>query len=113
MPDLHGHEDHPHGNGVHGYRVHGTGGAVVRLAKNLSSEVAGRVLSLVTSALGLVAALAWNEAVLAFFKEYAPSGTESMRAKFLYAVIVSLIVIVITVNLSKLASFAKTEPPKQ
>lgn len=79
---------------------------LARWMKGLTSEIAGRILELATSALGLVAALAWNDAVQAFFKEYFPT-TSGITAKFTYAVIVSVLVVAVTVNLSRLASLAK------
>lgn len=79
---------------------------IARWTKSLTSEIAARVLELATSALGLVAALAWNDAVQAVFKEYFPT-TSGIAAKFIYAVVVSALIIAVTVNLSRLAGLAK------
>lgn len=84
----------------------GAGRWVIRRARNLTGEIAAQLLTLATSALGLVAALAWNDAVQAVFKEYFPSA-RGITAKFLYAVALSLLIIVVTLNLTRLAQYAK------
>ncbi len=80
---------------------------LTRWVRGLTSEIAAQLLQLATSALGLVAALAWNDAVQAVFKEYFPAGS-GIAAKFVYALLVSTLVILVTVNLSRLASLAKS-----
>lgn len=79
---------------------------LVRRFRSFTAEVASQLLVLATSALGLVAALAWNDAVQAVFKEYFPAAS-GIAAKFLYAVAISLLIIVLTLNLTRLASYAK------
>lgn len=105
MPDANDHSTHPHGEGVYGRQLHGDG-PVVRMVKNLTGEIAAQLLTLATSALGLVAALAWNDAVQAVFKEFFPAAG-GVVAKFVYALGVSAIVILVTINLTKLAKLAK------
>lgn len=101
---MNNHADHPHGSGVHSQRVHG--GPLVRFVKNLSSEMASQLLTLMTSAFGLVAALAWNDAVQALFKQLFPAAG-SIVAKFLYAILVSVIIVVVTINLTRLSHLAR------
>jgi hypothetical protein len=79
---------------------------VARWMKSVTSEIAGQILHLATSALGLVAALAWNDAVQAVFKEYFPAGS-GITAKFVYALIVSTLVVAVTINLARLAALTK------
>lgn len=81
---------------------------IVRRAKSLTAEITSQLLQLATSALGLVAALAWNDAVQAVFKEYFPAAG-GIVAKFVYAVFVSLLIILVTINLTRLARYAKNE----
>lgn len=78
---------------------------LARWAQGLTSEIAAEILRLVTSALGLVAALAWNDAVQAVFKEYFPGGG-GITAKFVYAVLVSVLIILLTFNLTRIAELA-------
>ena len=47
---------------------------------------------LITRALGLVAALAWNDAIQTLFQQYLGSVGGALAAKILYAVLVMVIV---------------------
>ncbi len=68
----------------------------------MSKEVLDTVITLMTTAFGLVAALAWNEAIQALFAAILPQGGD-LAAKFLYAVIVTVMVVLITVRPGRLA----------
>lgn len=81
-------------------------GPVVRWVKGLTGEIAAQLLALATSALGLVAALAWNDAVQSVFREYFPSAG-GIVAKFVYAILLTIIIVSVTINLTKLANLAK------
>ena len=84
---------------------------LIRKARSLTAEISAQLLVLATSALGLVAALAWNDAVQAVFKEYFPAAS-GITAKFTYAVLISLLIIIATINLTRLAEFAKNGKKK-
>lgn len=70
-------------------------------------ELAGQLVTLTTSGFGLVAALAWNEAVQAFVKEYIekyyPAGS-GVFSKFFYALLITVLAVLITYQLSRIAS---------
>lgn len=83
------------------------GNSLTSRFRSFTAEITTQLLALATSALGLVAALAWNDAVQAVFKEYFPSA-RGITAKFLYAAAVSLLIIVVTINLTRLANYAKS-----
>ncbi|MBA2693073.1 MAG: hypothetical protein H0U65_11365 [Rubrobacter sp.] len=68
----------------------------------MSKEVLDAIITLMTTAFGLVATLAWNEAIQALFAALLPQGGD-LAAKFLYAVVVTLIVVVTTIRLGRLA----------
>lgn len=74
-------------------------------AKKLHIEVVRQMLTLATSGFGLVAALAWNEFVKAlvenYIKKYLPEGSQTISL-LLYAVIVTLLAVIVTLQLSKL-----------
>lgn len=72
----------------------------------LGREVTAQVLNLMTSSFGLVAALAWNDAVQSAFKEYLPTSSD-IPAKFIYAILISVLIVFVTMNLTKLANAAK------
>lgn len=75
--------------------------------KSFRRELTEQLVTLSTSAFGLAAALAWNEAIQAFVKEYIEKFYPSQSAvisKFIYAVIITLLAVFITYQLSRLAS---------
>ena len=72
----------------------------------LKTEVLDKIAALVTAAFGLVAALAWNDAIKAVFKEI--FGTEdAIGPMLLYAIIVTIIAVILTVTVSNATSKAK------
>ncbi len=68
-----------------------------------TKAVAEQIRTLLTGALGLIAALAWNEAVKDLFARI--FGTASgLVAKFGYAIIVTVVVVWLTMRLAKLGA---------
>ena len=66
----------------------------------VSSEVLDKLVELITAAFGLVAALAWNTAIQELFSLVFPE-TGDLIAKFLYAVVVTVIVVFVTIRLAE------------
>jgi hypothetical protein len=62
----------------------------------------GQTLTLLNGAFALIAALAWNEAVKALIDSYFPAGSE-VYSKFIYALAITLLVVVVTSRLNKSA----------
>jgi hypothetical protein len=74
----------------------------------LSAEVLDKFSELITTALGLVAALAWNAAIQQLFTQvFGEAGGEELAAKFFYAFIVTLIVIFATISVGRATERAK------
>ena len=65
-------------------------------------EFLRRMFDLSLAAFGLVAALAWNEAIQDLFKKYIPEGS-TLTARFVYAIVVTLIAVLVTMQLGALA----------
>ncbi len=74
--------------------------------RSFKRELLEQFITLSTSGFGLVAALAWNEAIQAFVKEnieaYFPES--GVISKLLYALLITLFAVLITYQLSKLAA---------
>ncbi len=67
--------------------------------------------ALMTAAFGLIAALAWNGAIQAIFKQV--FGTiESVPAQLSYAIIVTIIAVIATILIARAVSHAKGEEKK-
>lgn len=61
--------------------------------KSFREEVLDKLGALVTAAFGLVAALAWNQFILALFKQFFGT-TEGWWQNLIYAVVVTVIAVV-------------------
>jgi len=75
------------------------------MSKKIHLEVIRKMTSLTTSALGLVAALAWNELIKNFIDTFIKPlvGTGSVLiSQLIYAVIVTALAVFITLQLSRL-----------
>jgi len=74
--------------------------------QELKQKVVKQMFTLATAGFGLVAALAWNEAIKAFFKEYVDPylqvGT-GVLSRFVYAILVTSLAVFVTYQLSKLS----------
>ena len=68
----------------------------------LKAEIRERVLGYMVGALGLVAGLAWNEAIQALIAYLFPLPENTLPAKFLYAAVLSVVVVIVSVYLSQL-----------
>ncbi len=54
-------------------------------------------------ALGLVAGLAWNEAIKALINHLFPLDANSILAKFVYAVVITGVVVIVGIHLARLS----------
>ena len=75
--------------------------------KSFRRELIEQSVTLSTSAFGLAAALAWNETIQQAVKEFIeptlPAGS-GVLSKFIYAILVTLLAVIITYQLSRLVS---------
>ena len=74
----------------------------------LKVEVLEKIAALITVAFGLVAALAWNEAIKAIFKEVFWSA-EAIAPMLIYAILVTIIAVILTIIVARAASKAKAK----
>jgi len=59
------------------------------------SEVKGRSFGYISAALGLVAGLAWNDAIKEFIEVIFPLSKDTVAVKFLYAILVTVAVVIL------------------
>jgi uncharacterized membrane protein YjjP (DUF1212 family) len=91
-------------------------GGVVKRTSRFSREVVATMIALASTAFGVVAALAWNAAVTAWFNnsfggrlaEQTPGATVS--ALFIYAVVATVVGVVVIVMLGRLAARINAQP---
>lgn len=78
----------------------------------MKKDVIEKIAVLMTGAFGLVAALAWNGAIQAAFVKIFGEAS-SLIAMFSYAVIITIVAVLATIWIGKVASKATAEPVKK
>lgn len=72
----------------------------------MKQQVVEKLAALTTAAFGLVAALAWNDSIKAIFRQV--FGTQdNLWAQLSYAVLVTIIAVVISIQIGKAAEKVK------
>ena len=83
----------------------------IREQIDMQKEVIEKVAALVTAAFGLIAALAWNTAIQEIFRII--FGDQSgVLAMIFYAVVVTIIAIVVTILVGRAAAKAGVKKPE-
>jgi hypothetical protein len=72
-------------------------------SSELKKEVRERTVGYIVAAMGLVAGLAWNEAIRSLIDHFFPQSN-GLWAKFLYAALVTIVVVVISTYLVRLTA---------
>ncbi|MEK7557644.1 MAG: DUF5654 family protein [Patescibacteria group bacterium] len=73
----------------------------------LTEEVTQKTLNFIITAFGLVAGLAWNEAIQALINSLFSISKNTILAKFIYAILMTLILALITIYLAKALNKSK------
>lgn len=81
-------------------------------SSSLRLELVEKMTTLATGGLGFVAGLAWNDAIQSAFALFFPTAG-NVIAKFLYALLITVIVVYITTRLSRAAGVLKTALEKE
>jgi hypothetical protein len=68
----------------------------------IREEFQKRITGYIVAAFGLVAGLAWNEAIKASIEYFFPMSRNSLLAKFIYAILITLVLVLITIYLTRL-----------
>ena len=67
----------------------------------ISREIKDKTFNFVITAFGLVAGLAWNEAIQSLINSFFTINKNSVLAKFIYAILMTLVLVFITIYLAK------------
>lgn len=70
--------------------------------KKVTNEIREKLLGYLVAALGLVAGLAWNDAIKSTIEYAFPLNKDSLTMKFIYALIITLVIVVATVYLTRI-----------
>lgn len=63
---------------------------------DIKEEAKSRVKGYILAAFGLVAALAWNDAVKALIEEIFPTQTAGILLKFIFALVMTLVIVIVS-----------------
>ena len=74
----------------------------------MKSEILDKLAALITAAFGLIAALAWNGAIRAIFEKVFGTA-DDITAMVIYAVIVTIIAVLVTIWIARATKKAKGE----
>jgi hypothetical protein len=73
----------------------------------MKKDVVDKLASLMTAAFGLIAALAWNDAIKSLFAEGGPLAFAAASGIWAYALLVTVIAVLATVWIGKLSEKMK------
>jgi len=82
---------------------------IAREAKELREEARKRTATYILGGFGLVAGLAWNEAIRSLIDYFFPGDSNSIIAKFIYAMGTTLIVVVVGLYVTRILDKNKRE----
>ncbi len=76
-------------------------------AGKVKSEVMSTIATLITTAFGLIAALAWNEAIKAIIAQFFKAGS-GVTGLVIYAVLITIIAVIATIIIGRVISTKPT-----
>jgi len=77
----------------------------------IKEEVIKTMATLITTAFGLIAALAWNEAIKALIQLFFKAGN-ALTGLFVYAIIVTILAVIATIIIARSLAHLEIEMPK-
>lgn len=72
-------------------------------SRHFEKEIRTQSVGYIVTALGLVAGLAWNEAIKNIIDTFFPNTNDTILAKLGYAVAITIIVVILGIYLTRLA----------
>jgi len=78
-------------------------------AEEIKTEAKQKIISYIVAAFGLVAGLAWNEAIKSLIEWVFPLSRDTLLLKFVYAILITLILVIVSAHLVKLLKVERKE----
>lgn len=78
-------------------------------SQKIQTEVRKQILSYMVGAFGMIAGLAWNEAIKSLIEYIFPMSRNTWLAKLVYAVIITIIIVSVTIVVTKFFSKKNSE----
>jgi TRAP-type C4-dicarboxylate transport system permease small subunit len=73
----------------------------------LEKEIREKTLGYIITSFGLVAGLAWNDAIKAFIDRFFSDPGSGLKAKFLYAALLTVVMVAVSLYLSRIFKVEK------
>lgn len=73
-------------------------------SREIKKEIREKTSGYILAAFGLVAALAWNDAIKSLIEYFFPLNKNTVLIKFTYAILITFILVIISVYLKRLLS---------
>ena len=71
-------------------------------AEGFAGKMKEKVASYILAGLGIVAALAWNDAIKALIEQWYPLEQDSVLAKLYYAFVMTILIVIVSIVVIKL-----------
>ena len=81
--------------------------------KEFEREVREKTFGYIVASFGLVAGLAWNEAIKAMIEVFFPLQKDTLKAKFIYAILITIVVVSVSLYFSRFFKKEKIEKSKE
>jgi len=72
------------------------------MASEVSKLIVETILGLITTAFAFVAGLAWNDAIQKLIEQFIGTG-DALPSLFIYAIVVTVVAVIVTVILARVA----------
>ena len=82
---------------------------IKKTGKEIKKEVNKKLITYITAGFGLVAGLAWNDAIKSLIEYFFPTTQNTMVAKFIYALAFTVFLAFITFYLNRLLNKEEAE----
>ena len=73
-------------------------------SEGIGKEMRQRTVGYMLATFGLVAALAWNEAIRGLIEYFFPISKNTILVKFVYAIVLTFLVVIVSIYLTRLLS---------
>jgi len=73
-------------------------------SEEVKTEIKQRTIGYIIGAFGLVAGLAWNEAIKSLIEYIFPLSRDTLLLKFVYAILITLVLVLVSIYLVRLSN---------
>ena len=94
-------------------KIRGKVRSIKQTSAQIEKEIREKTVGYIVAGFSVVAGFAWNDAIKAFIEEYFPLSRDTMKAKFVYAALITILIVIISVYLMKIFRVEKKDKEKE